>query len=392
MYQNLETPFFLIDKQELSKNLNEMKKALNQNFKKWIIGYSYKTNSLPWIINFMKENDCFAEVVSFDEYNLAKYIGANKVIYNGPMKNKDTFLEAIRNGSIVNIETHREIEWLKSLEETNIYKVGIRVNFDIEEYCPDESACGTEGGRFGFCYENGELSKVFKELNELSNIKLAGLHFHTSSKTRSVNIYKTISKIAVKIIDDYSLKLDYIDIGGGFFGGLSTKPSFNEYFLNVKNILSDISYFDDLTIIVEPGAALIASPISFYTSVIDVKVTNRNIFITTDGSRNDIDPLMSKTRYLFDIIYNSKKNASKVYKQIISGFTCMEHDRLFELVDYPLLNVGDIIKYNKVGSYTICLSPLFIKYYPSIYLKDGENIELIRRKWTPIDYVHGGGK
>ena len=41
---------------------------------------------------------------------------------------------------------------------------------------------------------------------------------HVSTKTRSLNIYKTLAMMANKIIKEYDIQVDYIDIGGGFFG------------------------------------------------------------------------------------------------------------------------------------------------------------------------------
>ena len=57
-------------------------------------------------------------MVSHDEYELAVFCGfrPDQIIYNGPMKSKETFLDAVRNGAIVNIETKRELHWLEELE------------------------------------------------------------------------------------------------------------------------------------------------------------------------------------------------------------------------------------------------------------------------------------
>ncbi|MDM0995597.1 hypothetical protein ACV3T0_08415 [Clostridium perfringens] len=81
----------------------------------YIIGYSCKTNSLPWILNFMRKNNCFAEVVSSYEYRLAKKIDYDDkhIVFNGPNKSKDMFLEALNKGAILNIDSQREIKWLK---------------------------------------------------------------------------------------------------------------------------------------------------------------------------------------------------------------------------------------------------------------------------------------
>ena len=385
---NLPTPYFELDEKELLQNLNQLKNALKDNFSNYIIGYSFKTNSLPYVCNFIKNEGCYAEVVSYDEYELAKYLGYDdkKIIYNGPMKNKESFLRALENGSIVNVETIRELRWLNELRVDKSYEIGLRINFDIEKMCPNEATCGNEGGRFGFCIHNNEFENALKIIEDIKNVSLAGIHLHTSSKTRSINIYKAISDVAVKIIDKYKLELKYIDIGGGFFGGMPSKPSFNEYFSEVKKILKEIPKIEEMMIIVEPGASLIASPFSFVSSVIDVKKTNRNIFVVTDGSRNDIDPLMTKKNYICKI--SCCKNEVVEEKQVVSGFTCMENDRLFELMDFQRLSVGDRIRYSKVGSYTMCLSPLFIKYYPDIYTVDRNGKrKIIRNKWTWLQYI-----
>lgn len=123
---------------------------------------------------------------------MAASIGVKKnhVIYNGVAKSKETFLEAVRNHAIVNIDSEYEIDWLDELnvieanegERKIEYDVGIRVNFDLESYCPGQTQCGEDGERFGFCYENGELKRAIDRI-ESKGVKVSGLHLHKSSKT-----------------------------------------------------------------------------------------------------------------------------------------------------------------------------------------------------------------
>ncbi|MCR4639492.1 pyridoxal-dependent decarboxylase [Ruminococcus sp.] len=384
----MQTPFYLIDKQELDSSLAAFKSALNKYWNNYIIGYSYKTNSLPWIIEYFKANGCFAEVVSDNEYELAKSIGIenNKIVYNGIIKSKETFLEAVHNKAIVNIDSNYEIEWLDELKGGSGHEIGIRVNFELEKYCPGQTQCGEDGGRFGFCYENGSLEKAIKRIEE-KGVKVVGLHLHVSSKTRSLDIYRAIANMAVEIAKKYCLELKYVDVGGGFFGGLPNKPSYADYIELISTILSETFTPDKTKLIVEPGMSLIGAPISYVTSVIDIKDTTANRFVVTDGSRTNIDPLMSKKSYFYGIIKNDESNNRHYYnKQIISGFTCMEHDRLFELNDHEELMCGDKIVYDKVGAYTMCLTPLFIKYFPDVYVTDGEKITKVRNRWTHIEY------
>ena len=94
MNANIDTPCFVIDEEELRANIRDLHKALNDTWGNYIIGYSCKTNSLPWVMNFVKNEGCYAEVVSDFEYKLAKKIGYTDktIIFNGPNKGKEIFL------------------------------------------------------------------------------------------------------------------------------------------------------------------------------------------------------------------------------------------------------------------------------------------------------------
>ena len=90
------TPCFVFDEMEFEKNILDFKKALNIFFPDSLIGYSFKTNSLPYIIKKAKNLGCLAEVVSDTEYDLAKKAGyrSKDIIFNGPIKGKETFFRA----------------------------------------------------------------------------------------------------------------------------------------------------------------------------------------------------------------------------------------------------------------------------------------------------------
>ena len=140
----------------------------------------------------------------------------------------------------------------------------------------------------------------------------------------------------------------------------------------------------------EPGTSLICPPVEYVTSVTDVRETDRNRFVTTDGSRIHVDPLMTKKSYFYHVeSEDQKEQKNRLEKQVVTGFTCMENDRLFELKDAPALQEGDRIVYEKVGAYTMCLSPLFIGYFPPVYVEDKGKISCIRQKWGVREYVQG---
>ena len=85
------------------------------------------------------------------------------------------------------------------------------------------------------------------------------------------------------------------------------------------------------------------------------------------------------------IYINKLPNIAK--EQVITGCSCIEFDKIFSITNEHLLSVGDIIIYKNVGAYTMCLSPLFIRYFPNIYLYKNDEYSLIRDRWTAKEYI-----
>ncbi len=384
----LETPCFILDNKEFERSINGFKLALNKYFFSNIIGYSVKTNSLPYCLCLARQLGCYAEVVSHDEYELALLCGYSKdhIIYNGPMKSKNTFLDAIKNGAIVNIETKREIEWLKELHLDKEYSIGIRVNVNISKISIEDAKDNDDFSRFGFCYESGELFNAIEQINKLNNITISGLHVHRTSKTRSISFYKNLLEYTCGIIKEFDLKLNYLDIGGGYFGIFPNAPSYDDYSNAFYEVISNHE-LDNISIIVEPGNAIIASAFSYITTVIDTKQVENGQIVTTNGSRNDIDPLFAKNDYIKEFFYTNQ-HSEIVPKQFITGATCLEFDKLFSIENSHKLKIGDLIIYKNVGAYTMCLTPLFINYFPRVYLKDSDHYSIIRDKWTAKDFIN----
>lgn len=387
--RELQTPCFVIRTQQLDSLVEFCKREFYKIWPEGIVGYSFKTNNLPWVIKYLKEKGLWAEVVSSDEYQLAKAMEykADNIIFNGPVKGKNEFIEAVEEGAIVNIDSQRELEWLLecNIDKISKSKIGLRVNFCLEDFCPGESQEGEEDGRFGFSYEKHELKKAIEFL-AYHNIPLSGIHLHCSSKTRSLNVYKAIASIADQIVRDYKLSLSYIDIGGGFFGGVAGKPTFKEYFNEVNNIFLSNPLLKNINVVIEPGMSLIGASVDYLTTVVDTKITKNNFFVLLDGSRVHIDPLMRKKCYTFHIEREKSFVGTKNVHQILCGFTCMEGDRFFELNEQAL-EVGDRVIFEKVGAYTMGLSPQFIEFYPPVYAEKNGQIILARKKNTADKFI-----
>ena len=151
--KKINSPAFIINKKILDENLENITVGCNQLKNKVIIGYSLKTNPKPFLVKYLIKKDVYIEVVSYDEYNYALDLGVptTRIIYNGPIKNKKTLIKAIKNGSIVNIDSFAEFKWILESNIKNkkisVYESGRSQSAGRRSHHPYGISTGTAIGR-----------------------------------------------------------------------------------------------------------------------------------------------------------------------------------------------------------------------------------------------------
>ncbi len=418
----MQTPYYEIQEEKLDADIACLQKALRESWgNNTIAACSVKTNSLPWLLNHFREKGLWGEVVSESEYELVRRLGfdPSRIIYNGPVKDRLVFEQVLQDGGLVNLDSSEELDWLEELDreseeaspaarrslgalgKTRI-RIGLRVNVDYARLLPSEIPADAEGSRFGYSEENGELARVVQRLRQLRHVDIVGLHLHSSTKSRSVAAYEAVADFAGRLAQSHQLtSLSYIDMGGGFYGGVAGKPDFGDYVPAIAGRLRN--YFDPekVTLILEPGVSMVSSSFCFVTSVRDVKHIGSHTYVVTDGSRLNLNPQVTRRWYPHHIEYEAealhlgpsaieKDKRERIPSQMICGATCMEYDRLFEVTGEPALKKGDRVVYDLAGGYTICLTPLFIHYFPAVVVRKADGTEfLARRPWTNDDFLAG---
>ncbi len=384
---DIETPYFLINRDLLQQNTDTFIEGMQCNWERVKLSYSVKTNSLPWILRFMNQKGVMAEVVSDEEYDLAIMCDFNpeNIVFNGPIKGKEHLEFALKNNSYVNIDSESDLDVIQSC---NIYsnRIGIRLNIPPALFSSKDIEYTEDGFRFGFSVENGSFERALKKIKNQCDIKKIGVHLHCNSITRSLNVYRAIAEYVVAVVDKYKIEPCYLDFGGGFFGGVPGKTTPSEYFNVITSIIKRTPRLRNTLLLAEPGSALIGSTVELHTTVVDVKDTNCSRIITTDGSRIHIDPLWIKNGYLYSISYKDGEKRKYEEKQIICGYTCMDHDRLMVLMNEPELKAGDKIIYQRVGAYSMTFGGPFIRYLPDVYVDSNNELQLVRRRMKTEEY------
>ncbi|NVJ52584.1 MAG: hypothetical protein HWD90_02735 [Campylobacteraceae bacterium] len=353
-----KTPCYLFKKNVLINTLNDIEHTIKTKYNNIRLSYSYKTNSDKEVLKTLRKQKICIEVVSKKEYTVSKKMGFKDIIYNGPAKSKKTFIDALENNYIVNIENKRELSWLKSIKSKKHIKIGIRVNFPLSCFIANAKSINS---RFGFnLYE--DLKKVLKDLKKYKNIKVVGLHYHSTYIDRTPEKFKIVTQELLKFSKKNNLDLDYIDIGGGFDCLNHSKFSFNDY---MDAIYSCKEFDKKLNIIIEPGYGLINSCYDYLTKIVDIKKTQKANFFLCDGSKLHLN-IKSKVNS-FNVDFLKEVNSKKIIDNYIVGMSCMESDRLHLTNKKLALKINDKVLFKNCGAYTSSWNSGFILEKPRFY-------------------------
>lgn len=156
----MQTPYFLINQCQLETNLSEFKHALQAIWPHSHIAYSVKTNSLTWVLDYLRKQGVLAEVVSDEEFALSQLSGysENEIVFNGPIKGEPAFLKAVKNGSLVNIDSQNELDYFRRYCQEHKETIGLRINVNTTLFDSQDVGYREDGFRFGFSEANGELA------------------------------------------------------------------------------------------------------------------------------------------------------------------------------------------------------------------------------------------
>lgn len=394
--QDYGESFYILDIKNFEMNYLSFLESFRSIYSNTSIGYSYKTNYIPKICQLVNSLGGYAEVVSQMEYDLATHIGVppENIIFNGPLKyEKDVEIAAI-NGSIINLDSNREVDLVKKIAQRHPnrrFGFGLRCNFDIGS---------NRISRFGFDVGNGDLEAAFTAIESLDNCYVAGLHCHFSTPDRSLDSY---ARRTQKMLDLSASLFEeriprFINMGSGFFGNMNEElkqqfdyyiPSYQEYAeVIASQFASHFSGEVEPKLILEPGVALVADVLKFVAKVVGIKTIQSRRLALVVGSIHNIKPT-STDKQLPMKVYRSSNfyaNENLLPPLDVVGYTCMEHDCLYK--DYPEpISINDYIVFDNVGAYTIVFKPPFIRPNPAIVCYDSAQNEysLARRPESTQD-------
>lgn len=381
--------FYLLDSAQFRKNYAELKAAFNSIYPNWNIAYSYKTNYTPKLCKIVNELGGYAEVVSEMELEIAKRVGckADRVIWNGPIKNVLIMEQFLLDGGTINIDCIEELEQVKDIHNRyadKLINVGIRCNYEVNDGVVS---------RFGFDIDGEDFMEAVKFATNTENVKLINFQCHFAK--RQIEYWPARAKGMVELIDRLGIIPERIDIGGGLFGKMADTlkaqfsceiPDFEAYAKAAAQVFAD--YFKDKEVmpelLIEPGSAVVGDCMKFIGTVKTIKNVRGKWLAHVLGSQKNIS--MTGINPPIEVV--AMGGEQKEYKDLdFLGFTCIEGDVLYHNYTGKLAH-QDVIVISNCGSYSLVMKPPFIlPNFPVLDISEGKT-EVIKRAENFDDLFH----
>jgi len=217
------------------------------------------------------------DVASLQEVKLvAETLPGAKLYFMHPVKSRHAIRDAyfqygVRDFSLDTMdELEKIMEATQGADDLNLY---VRLSVS------SEGAAYSMERKFGIDMDAApELIKATR-----AKARKLGLCFHVGSQCMNPEAYATTIQKVVDLVAATGVKLDVIDVGGGFpsiYPGM-TPPSLGNYMRVIKKALKSHASLEHVQVVAEPGRALVAEGGSV---VVQVDARKGNMLYINDGT------------------------------------------------------------------------------------------------------------
>ncbi len=364
LLQNNKNAFYVFDTTEIKKRTDYIRSNIPESVD---ICYAVKANT--FVIKEMIEYVDRFEICSPGEYEICRQLNvpSNKMVISGVYKTPD-FIEdliATENDLILTVESLAQFEQFKFLSEKYAKKIKLLLRL-------------TNGSQFGI--NSSDIENIILNRNDYGFIDIIGIQFFSGTQKTSVKKIRreiaAVDSLLNKLKDEYEFVADEFEYGTGFpvsyFEGeeLDEEEIFSEF----SKAVSEMTF--KTKTIIELGRSAVASCGKYYTHIVDIKTNKEQNYAIIDGGMHHIvyygqhmamkQPVVSVCR---------KENCAAVNSWNICGSLCSMNDIVAKQIEFPEIEIGDILCFEKTGAYCMTegISLFLSRDIPAVYLFDRES-------------------
>jgi diaminopimelate decarboxylase len=348
-----------------------------------LVCYAVKANSNLAVLNVMAKLGSGFDIVSAGE--LARVIEADgdpkKVVFSGVGKKESEIEYALEVGiKCFNVESEAELHRINEVATRlgKVAPISIRVNPNVDAGTHPYISTGLKENKFGVSIDKS--LELYQWANNQAYLNVQGLDCHIGSQLTEVAPFLDALGKLLSLIDQLSDKgvtISHLDIGGGL--GVKYKdelpPHPTEY---MQQIMQKMHGYEHLTLIMEPGRAIMANAGILLTEVEFLKENEGKHFCIVDAAMNDnLRPsLYSAWQEIVEV--NQSHGDKQVYDVV--GPVCETGDFLGKERELSVQS-GDLLALKSAGAYGFTMSSNYnSRPRAAEIMVNGDKMHLIRQR------------
>lgn len=371
------TPVYVYHAEKIEEQFNKLKEAFKNSDSRFF--YACKALTNINILKWMKQIGASLDCVSINEVRLGLKVGFEPAdILFTPNCVDFEEIEAGKNlGVNLNIDNISILEQFGN-RYGHSYPVCIRLNPHIMAGGNYKISTGHVDSKFGISiHQLRHIERIVKT----TNINVAGLHMHTGSEIKDVNVFIEGLEVMFEIARHFD-HLQFIDLGSGFKVPYQhDDPETNVNQLGVK-VAEAFTAFEKetgkkLQVWFEPGKYLVSEAGYFVVKANIVKQTTATVFAGVNSGFNHlIRPMFYEAFHRIENISNPK-GAERIYTVV--GNIC-ETDTFAWDRKLHEVREGDFLVFYNAGAYGYEMSSNFnSRLKPAEVLVKNNEAKLIRK-------------
>lgn len=347
-----ETPFMVLDLQEVEYQYNALQEAL-PGVK---LFYAAKSLSHPALIKRLKKLGGQFDLATSGEVDLVEGLGVKgqDCIHTHPIKKDKEIRHALAFGCTRFVVDNLE-EVSKFLPYKDQVELMVRVSFRSQDAVVDLSR------KFGCALE--ELPSLV-DFSVDNGLTISGLSFHVGSQSLSPMAQANAIKESIAAMTEMKdVNWKWLDIGGSFpVSYQGPVMPIQDFCVPIMDALAELP--EGLEVFAEPGRFISApSMIEVMTIIGKAKRGARTWYYLDDGVYGALSgQIYDHAKYPIAPLQPIDPTGD-FFPSVLAGPTCDSIDVVDEDAELPDLAVGDIMIAKQMGAYTIASATEF-NYYP----------------------------
>lgn len=372
------TPLYVYHAEKIEEQLNRLKHAFAACNAKFF--YACKSLTNINVLKLVKQYGANLDCVSINEVKLGLHAGfePKQILFTPNCVDFEEIEAGIALGVNVNIDNISMLERFGS-KYGNSYPVCIRLNPHIMAGGNFKISPGHIDSKFGISiHQMRHIERVVKS----TNIHVAGLHMHTGSEIKDVNVFLQGLEVMFEMARHFP-KLEFIDLGSGFKVPYKADDVATDVNSLGNKVAEAFAAYEkengrSLEIWFEPGKYLVSECGYFVVKANVIKQTTATVFVGVNSGFNHlIRPMFYEAYHRIENISNPN-GPERIYTVV--GNIC-ETDTFAWDRKINEVREGDYLVFYNAGAYGFEMSSNFnSRLKPAeVLIKNGE-VNLIRRR------------